>query len=949
MKTKVKKIIMVLSILLLIFLANFSLSYARSDAGAGSNQQQGSGTGEKQGGGTERQVSKVPQGTTGERAGTNLPTCNEIGGTLVKKGEIEEKCAKPLVIYRNIQEVVGSATNQDDICCKPKEPLREAVKKPGRLGRLESCFGRYWLWGKESEERFLNDAKKELNNSGKNIQTELLGEDQEEGANKKKKSNKKEKCYEGIDKIINNNDEIGSLASRIANNLSERVTAIEQLKKEINTITPEDAGKKIDGIKNEILHIEMDLAELAGDLESILRGEKEKPQPNKTIIEKLERCLEVVRTAQKNLDKAQQNLERAKSTFHVMTTSEVVFNMLSCLSGMVMASDLAFDNLWGAGLGFGLGLIAGMLRDKEWKWVPLPFITANIGAGLSEGLETLFKHRNLDNEMGHCSAEVPLKGVGTEVCRKCNEDPYRICTRERCLILGNCIPVPTAKGDQYNCIPGKCEEFGLPLFKFVNVSWYVGDELIGNESQNTSEGKNININLNESNPIPYNTNMILINLSTDQPAQCRYILNKVNASFSEMHDFENYYFPVLPDGSAGFQYAYVIIPGDLARDPHIENKIFVKCKNACGVEPAQAYDRNIIKFKLGRKPDQLPPEIVHIDPAPTSFVRGDLAFVNASFWLDEKGSCKFSDKSTNFTINYTKMIIFGRYNNENSSVVDGGCYDARCIDRNETCSRCFLRLNMSRGYEVINYTGTEFNETKMYRLVIRCSDIKNNVMPEDAILDYVLMTAPPYEINITKPEANERTYERQPEIEVSSGTRLTECRYRIFEYRQNATPICTKEQPRFENMWPIGFERGTLHKIKHNETLNATPQGFKHMLCVKCRDFWNIEAMSKIDFYVLLDPDSPAVIRIYRDTSVTDVLIIETNEEAECVYSDRNCNYNFSDGTSMMSTDKFLHAAPWQLKPYYIKCKDKWENYPGKKPDANACSVVVYPYEVSTR
>jgi len=543
---------------------------------------------------------------------------------------------------------------------------------------------------------------------------------------------------------------------------------------------------------------------------------------------------------------------------------------------------------------------------------------------------------------GKCSPEQPLKGVDPKICLTCNEDPYRICTRERCLMLGNCIPVPTAKADQYVCVPGKCEELGLPVFDKINVSWFIDGEMKGTTGMLNLDGREINIKLNEGKPIPFNTKMILINLTTYKTSgMCRYIIDKAGANFSEMIDFENNYFPTLPDGTPGWQYAYVLLPGNLSRDATY--RIFIKCKNICGIEPEAAYDLNVITFTLDKKPDQLPPEIVYVDPASNSVVRGDLAFINASFWLDEKGSCKFSDKSNNYTINYTQMIPFGPYNNENSSVVNGGCYLGKCLDRNETCSRCWLLLNTSRGYDIINYTG-EFNETKLFSLLIRCSDLQGNVMTEDSILGYTLMTAPPYNISIIKPENKSKTYDRQPEIEVVSE-RATECRYRIYQ----GSPA-EKKQPSWDEMWPIDTEMGTLHKGRHNETLNASRQGILHTIWVRCRDFWHIETIDFAIFYTLLDDDPPVIIRMYRDTTIGDYLIIETNEESECVYGTSDtikCAYNFSDGSAMTTIDNLLHAAYWQLgSMYYIKCKDKWENYPGNKPNANQCTAIVNPYEV---
>ncbi|MEM2933186.1 MAG: hypothetical protein QW622_03210, partial [Candidatus Pacearchaeota archaeon] len=486
----------------------------------------------------------------------------------------------------------------------------------------------------------------------------------------------------------------------------------------------------------------------------------------------------------------------------------------------------------------------------------------------------------------------------------------------------------------------------------------------GSAFKDFGDGSIINIKLedyNNNKPLPFNTKTILINLTTNKPAQCKYIVDKKNASFSEMIDFENNYFPTLPDGTPGWQYAYVLLPGDFSRNA--THRIFIKCKNACGVEPEASYDQNIITFTLAKKPDQLPPEIVYVDPAPNSMIRGDLALVNASFWLDERGSCKFSDKSNNFSIDYNKtpaqggMIPFGPYNHENSSVIDGGCYLGKCLDRNETCSRCWLLLNMSRGYDVINYSSAEFNETRFYHLIVRCNDLQGNVMIEDSILDYVLMTAPPYNISIIKPEQNERTYDRKPDIEVTSEPRLTECRYRIFQQdrvpREEMAMMGGKincQALNWSNMWPIDSGMSTLHQGKHNETLNGSAQGLAHVICVKCRDMWQIEATAKVDFYVLLDSVAPTIIRMYHDTTVGDYLLIETDEEAECVYGTSDtikCNYNFSDGSAMTTINNYLHAAYWQLENiYYIKCKDKWNNYPGGSSHADQCTMIISPYEV---
>lgn len=736
-------------------------------------------------------------------------TCGELGGTEFTRTDEKDKCKQPTIILI-------------ENCCVPKEPSREAPKKPGTLGRLQVCIGRYWLWGKENDNQFINDAIQKLDEANKG----------------------------------------GTIVS-------------EPILTKLQALTDEkDTTKKATGID-----------EVNSELFTLR---------NKIVEGKTGDALKTAQEQQQKISEAQDSLEKAHS-IHTMAWPEIFANIMACTLATYKAGTLS----------------------------------------LQGG----------DNEMGSCSAEQPLKG--TEFCTSCNEDPLRLCTSERCLMLGNCIPVPTSKADQFACIPGKCEDTGIPIFTEGKAEWWIDGTMNGSQTLALSGG-NIRAYLNSEKPIPFNTKTIVLNVTTDKPAQCRYIVDTRGANFSQMQDFEENYFPIKQDGTGSWQLAHILLPGDIARNA--EHRIFIKCKNACGVEPSSSYDQNIVSFKLEKKPDQLPPEIVYVDPANKAMVRDDLPVLNASFWLDEKGSCKFSDKSINFTIQYNGsgnvMVPFGKIspNSEDSSVVAGGCYLGKCLDRNDSCSRCWLAMDLSKGYELINFSSSEFNETKMFNLLIRCNDVAGNVMTEDSILDYTIMTAPGYNISITEPEDGSKTYERSPEIEVTSDPRLTECRYKTYTGSGPKTP------PAWDEMWNIDEEFATLHQGKHNETLNGSKEGMLYTLWARCRDTWQIEAIDSTRFYVLLDEQKPIIIRMYHDITVGDYLIIETDEESECVYGTSDtikCAYNFSDGSAFTTSDMYLHAAYWQLSSlYYIKCKDKWNNYPGKSSNANQCTAIINPYEV---
>lgn len=616
--------------------------------------------------------------------------------------------------------------------------------------------------------------------------------------------------------------------------------------------------------------------------------------------------VEKIKEAQNKLDSTQDSLSKVKAAYAV-TWIECTFNLYSIAAGGIKAGILAF------------------------------------GTG--------------EKEMGSCNPEQPLKG--TQYCSSCNEDPLRLCTKERCLMLGNCIPIAQLDGKQYACIEGKCEDLGMPLFKQGKIELLaqglelpssaepsLADQVLSTQPLTINSGK-IKTDINSLKPIPFNTRIISINLTTDKPAKCRYILDKKNSSFSEMSDFEENEFPTY--GSlASWQIAYVMLPGDVSRDT--THKIYIKCQNSCGVEPKASYDLNIINFALAKKPDELPPEIIFIDPKKNAIISSDLAYVNASFWLDEKGACKFSDASINFTTDYNgtnAMIAFGQVspNQANSSVVSGSCSLGKCLDRNEQCSRCSLKLDLNKGYEIINTSSEEFNETRLYHLFIRCNDLANNVMTEDSILDYTFMTAPPYEINITKPEENQKSFETMPDIEVTSFERTTQCKYKI------TNEINERTAPAWDEMTFIDESFSRLHSGKHNVSLEGTLSGKLYTLYALCRDQYGLEARDYVNFIVLKDTIAPILIRAYHDTITGDFLAIETDEQSTCSYSFSGCNFNFSEGVLMTGTEEYIHGAYWKDKTFFIKCHDRWGNFPTESqgttnPAYNYCTAILKPFDI---
>lgn len=564
----------------------------------------------------------------------------------------------------------------------------------------------------------------------------------------------------------------------------------------------------------------------------------------------------------------------------------------------------------------------------------------------------------LQSGMGDCYAETPLAGM--DKCSSCNEDPYRICTKERCLILGNCIPVERSNltvggvqikgsGKDYVCEPGVCDDIGDVHFKKFSVNVHNESAIVENKDFSSADGI-VEADLGE---IPFNAKYISVNatIDNDKTAKCVYSLDKLGMKMSEMESFDDVDFAKSPTAS-------ILLPGNIQRGmTHI---IYIKCVNICGVEHEANYDYNKIVFRLAAKPDQLPPTIVYTDPATPGAVPINWKSVNITIALDENGICRFSSRYTNFTTTWeemTSMTGTGQdpgYNDAitPSSVRKSWCVqDQKCVDRDQKkCAHCFMELDLTKGSNDLNWSSLDEptqeqirgsgleNTTKTFIYNLRCADTNGNKMAEEDSLNYILYGIPGYSISIVKPVNNEATYVREPDIEVNSSPRNTECRYQISKLPAASRPV-------WDEMTPIDEALADYHAGKHNETLNATVSGTQYRIVAACRDLFKLESRDEHIFTIKQDVTPPKVIRAYHDTSVGEYLLIETDEISECAYGISTCNYTFSEGNAMTTADGFAHSGNWPYNDYYnyyIKCKDKW----GNAPAAGQCTTIISPYEI---
>ncbi|MEM1535031.1 MAG: hypothetical protein QXG39_07040 [Candidatus Aenigmatarchaeota archaeon] len=597
----------------------------------------------------------------------------------------------------------------------------------------------------------------------------------------------------------------------------------------------------------------------------------------------------------------------------------------------------------------------------------------------------------LNWEIGDAHAERPLKG--TKWCELCNWDNYTACTEERCRILGQCVYKSVPDQRQGICLPAVCAE-GYPKIKAINASFMIDATHVDKTVNSTGCPDSKGACAVDAGEVSYSVSSVRIVVETEQYAECRYIIDKKGANFSEMNSIEgDIYMPKTRQ--------FEIDTGPL--EPGREHVVYIKCASTCNEHPP-GFDYNYVKFKLGEKPDEVPPVIVMVEPDDKmQYISDKLGQATIRIYLDENGSCGYSTKRENFTSNYTEqhcennnsvMCHIGdkaeapawqdeQGNTIGQFVLGGGCMqNQRCVYKDAlgqvhylnyyNCTVCNLTINLSDVFaDMFNWTQmgedlSKFSETcksdpstvgcaeftkyvtekgidvsqiktmgvnKLFSLNFRCKDSKGNKMPVEDIYEYRLLTFPAYNITIISPSRGYSTSEKTIELSVESS-RPAKCRYDYVL----ASGGARKLEQRYENMTPIDDTLSTSHSTFLENLAKGT-----YNLSVKCRDLGNMETEANTSFTIQQAP-MPNITRMFSEGND---LRLETDVKARCVYSideSIGCKFDPNKASNFSSGDAYHHIATLVKEwTYYVKCRDIWgdNNWP-----RDSCSIIVKPFEL---
>ncbi|MBI2631939.1 hypothetical protein HYW75_02970 [Candidatus Pacearchaeota archaeon] len=523
------------------------------------------------------------------------------------------------------------------------------------------------------------------------------------------------------------------------------------------------------------------------------------------------------------------------------------------------------------------------------------------GAGLATGLLVaaavfILTYKTTKKKMVTFQCLPFEPALGGSKCEECNKDSYRPCSEYRCKSLGQACQLLNPGTKEEKCAWVSPKDVTSPII----ASWsdalkpaqynlkFVPDTSI------RPPALGVKIVSGSSGCLPAFT-PLEFGIITNEPAQCKLDYNHTG-KFDEMQ----YYF----GGSNYFLYNHtqqMRLPGpntgtggELA--PELTNDgtfaLYTRCRDANGNENVDEY---AISFCVDKGPDTTPPLIEGFSIPSGNPITFNQENVPIEVYTNEPADCKWSRE----TKSYSDM--------ENTM----------------QCSSESFQINANLVYTCSsNLTGIKNREENKF--YFRCKDKSDN---ENVASDELILRGSK-PLNILSVGPNETilgSTEVVPavlSVETDDGS-------------DEGKAICYFSPTGEKDSYIAMFETSSF---QHKQPLSLTSGNYKYFF--RCVDAGGNAAESLTGFSVFVDKSAPSITRAYKDEK-ENALKIVTNEEAACVYSLKNCNYNFADGLKMLYSNpdvKTNHFAEWKLSnTYYIKCQD---NY-GNEPEPNKCNLIV--------
>ncbi|MDO8508523.1 MAG: hypothetical protein Q7S27_02445 [Nanoarchaeota archaeon] len=496
--------------------------------------------------------------------------------------------------------------------------------------------------------------------------------------------------------------------------------------------------------------------------------------------------------------------------------------------------------------------------------------------------------------------------IGGEKCEECNKDSFRPCSEYRCRSLGQACQLLNTGTNEERCAWVNPRDVNSPTIspwgealKPSGLS-YVPDTTIRPPNRGvkiTRVGAKDGC-IQAFTPLEFG---VILN----EPAQC-----KLDYSPNKTFDQMQFYF----GGSNYHRYNHtqkMKLPspetGELSADlaPELENdgffSLYVQCRDA---NDNVNEDKFVFNFCVDKSPDTTPPLIEGTSINSGGFVRHNADNVPIELYVNEPAECKWSRDSKN----YDDM--------ENSMQCGTEIYQINA-DLNYVCSG--------------NLTGVKNQETNKF--YFRCKDQPSKAESERNVntQSYELLLKGSQPLNILNVEPNGTIFG-------STDTVVVDLSIKTDDGAEEGKSLCYFSATGLPDSYIAMFESNSF---EHRQKLDLISGNYKYF--VRCIDFGGNSADSNTEFSIFVDKQTPKVTRAYKEEG----LKVVTDEDAQCVYDLKSCNYEFNEGLPMIYSNPSLkrnHFVEWKANSiYYIKCGDLYNNV----PSPNECSIIVNSVELT--
>ena len=497
--------------------------------------------------------------------------------------------------------------------------------------------------------------------------------------------------------------------------------------------------------------------------------------------------------------------------------------------------------------------------------------------------------------------------VGGKDCEKCNTGDFP-CTAYKCQSLGQACNLENKGTTEELCV-WKDRSVKPPVIKpwsdVLTTGYnYNPDGTISPPDTGVKiiPGTNVTGCIAPFTPITFGVML-------DKPGKCK-IETSNKGNFSSMR----YFF----GGSSTLKYNHTMrLPGFLSNESlFAENAsmanggrvtLYTRCQSANGYSNVANF---IFNFCVDQGPDRTPPRIVTTSVLNGMPISYGTKSVPLQVYVNEPSECRWShlDRS------YDDM---GSDNNM-SCVTGSTDFNAQLLYQCSTTltglvdrvdNNFYFRCKDQPHLKNTNRSGERNANTVSYKfvlkgtqpLVIDAAGPNNTVIRDSTNVIKVTLTA-----------------------KTSAGFNAGDA---TCSYKNMATP--TGEMIGF-------FNTGTFN---HSQELWLPEANYSFY--IECVDFGNNADNKTINFRVESDTAAPVVGRVFRQENKLKII---TNEEAQCVYGNVNCDYELIDGTNMSkAVNGTEHSTAWDTnKVFYIKCADKY----GNRPLPNQCNIIARPFDI---